>query len=177
MTTTQGGRALDTERMTLTEIDPVQAAALGAGGPGGFEWITGGPVEGTRTGARFLAQAAAEGRYRQGWGMYVLVRDADGLALGAMGFHAPPADGRVEIGYDLVPAARGHGYATEALRALSARVRADPEVTTIVARTEPANTASRAVLTRAGFVRTRGPEPTDGHGEVVTYERGADDGV
>ncbi|RFU86933.1 N-acetyltransferase [Streptomyces triticagri] len=173
MTAARGGHTLATARMTLTAIDPVQAAALGAGGPGGFEWITGGPVEGTRTGARFLAKSAAEGRYRPGWGMYVLVRDADGLALGAMGFHGPPADGRVEIGYDLVPAARGHGCATEALLALSAWALADPDVTTVVARTEPGNTASRAVLTRAGFVRTRGPEPSDEHGEVLTYELGA----
>ncbi|RII11680.1 anhydro-N-acetylmuramic acid kinase [Streptomyces sp. YIM 130001] len=173
MTTTkgaQGGRTLATARMTLTEIDPTQATALSVGGPGGFDWITGGPVEGTRAGAGFLAKAASEGRYRAGWGMYVLVRDADGLALGAMGFHGAPADGRVEVGYDLVPAARGDGYATEALRALSAWALADPAVTTVVARSEPSNTASRAVLARAGFTLTRGPETTDDHGEVVTYE-------
>ncbi|WP_231626765.1 GNAT family N-acetyltransferase [Streptomyces apocyni] len=145
---------LRTARLTLREIPPVSAAALSAGGPGGFRWIEGGPADGSRVGASVLAKAAANGSYRPGWGMYALVRTDDGLALGGMGFHGPPLDGRVEIGYDLVPAAQGQGYATEALRALSTWALATPTVTVIVAHTEHANTASQAVLERAGYTRT-----------------------
>ena len=43
---------------------------------------------------------------------YVIVRRADGVAIGDAGFFGPPdGDGEVEIGYALVPGARGSGYA------------------------------------------------------------------
>ena len=47
----------------------------------------------------------------------MMIRDAtDGLAVGGIGFFGPPdADGAVEVGYGLVPAARGRGLASEAL--------------------------------------------------------------
>ena len=39
--------------------------------------------------------------------------------IGAAGFQGPPDDtGAVRVGYGLAESARGHGYATEALRAL-----------------------------------------------------------
>ncbi|MFP3991671.1 GNAT family N-acetyltransferase [Streptomyces sp. E11-3] len=152
--TTTDTHTLHTARLTLREITPISAAALSGGAPGGFTWIEGGPAEGSRTGAGLVAKTAAEGSYVPGWGMYALVRTEDGLALGAMGFHGPPLDGRVEIGYDLVEAARGHGYATEALRALSTWALATPDVAVVAANTLPTNTASQAVLERAAFHRT-----------------------
>ncbi|MHC0429672.1 GNAT family N-acetyltransferase [Streptomyces sp. O3] len=164
MTTTPKPRALPTARLTLHEVTPTAAAALSAGATGGFTWIEGGPAEGSRIGASHLAKNAAEGVHRPGWSMYALVRTADGLAVGAMGFHGPPADGRVEIGYDLVAAARGQGYATEALRALTAWALASPDVHTVIAHTDPANTPSQAVLERAGFLRTADAD------ETFTYE-------
>ncbi|MFE2012509.1 GNAT family N-acetyltransferase [Streptomyces sp. NPDC059491] len=43
----------------------------------------------------------------------------DGVTVGGIGFHGPPdATGVVTVGYGLLPAARGKGYASEALRAL-----------------------------------------------------------
>ncbi|PZT69224.1 GNAT family N-acetyltransferase [Streptomyces sp. SW4] len=142
------------ERLTLQGVRPASAADLSLGGDGGFAWIEGGPVEGTREGAGLLVKAYEDGAHQPEWGMFALVRREDGLAVGAMGFHAPPdADGRVEIGYDLAEAARGHGYATEALRTLAAWALERAEVTHVYARTEPGNTASQAVLTRAGFTR------------------------
>jgi RimJ/RimL family protein N-acetyltransferase len=84
----------------------------------------------------------------------VLVRREDGRAIGAMGFHSvPDGEGRVEIGYDLVEGARGHGYATEALRALSTWALGRDEVRTVVANVERDNTPSQNVLTRAGFTQ------------------------
>jgi RimJ/RimL family protein N-acetyltransferase len=51
---------------------------------------------------------------------YVIVRQRDGLAVGDAGFRGPPGEGgRVEIGYALVPWARGEGLATAAVRLLS----------------------------------------------------------
>ncbi|MDI3409133.1 GNAT family N-acetyltransferase [Streptomyces cavernicola] len=150
--------------VTLHEVAPPAAANLALGGDGGFDWIEGGPEEGTRIGAGLVAKAEGEGTYVPGWGVYVIARAADGLAVGAMGFHTAPVDGRVEIGYDLVSTARGHGYATAALRSLTAWALAQAGVTTVYARTEPDNTPSQRVLQRAGF-RLTGRTDTE-----CTYE-------
>lgn len=95
-----------------------------------------------------------EGEFLPEWTAYVLVRREDDLAVGAMGFHsAPDEDGRVEVGYDLVEDARGHGYATEALRTLSAWALAQDGVRTVTAVIDRDNVASQGVVTRAGFTR------------------------
>jgi len=59
------------------------------------------------------------------WASRLVVRGFDGLVCGTIGFFGPPepaADGvpETETGYGLVAEARGHGLATEALRALLA---------------------------------------------------------
>ncbi|MEU2562472.1 GNAT family N-acetyltransferase [Streptomyces longispororuber] len=145
---------LAAERVELLEIAPPAVADLAAGGTGGFDWIEGGPCDGTRVGADHVAKAYEAGTHRPEWGSYAVVRSADQRAIGAMGFHgAPDEEGWAEVGYDLVPAARGEGYATEALRALSTWALSLPGVTGLRAVVDEGNTASEAVLTRSGFSR------------------------
>lgn len=142
------------ERLTLEGVTPIAAAGLRAGGGGGFEWLGGGPFEGTRDAAGMMVRAYVSGVHRPEFGLYVLVRREDGRAVGSMCFHAAPdGDGRTEIGYDLVETARGHGYATEALRALAGWALARDDVRRLFAVVEHANAPSRGVLERAGFVR------------------------
>ncbi|MDQ1018385.1 RimJ/RimL family protein N-acetyltransferase [Streptomyces afghaniensis] len=156
---------IPTDRLTLQGVTPAVAGDLATVGDGGFEWLDGGPVEGTRVGSGLVFKQYEDGVHRPEWGMYVLVRREDGRALGAMGFHSVPDEsGRVEVGYDLVEAARGHGYATEALRALSAWALSRDEVRTVVANVERDNAPSHNVLARAGFKAVA--EDT----EQVTYE-------
>lgn len=141
-----------TDRLTLQGITPRSAGDLVAGGDGGFEWIEGGPYQGTREASTFLLKAYASGVHRPEFGVFALVRREDGRAVGGMGFHGvPDEDGRTEIGYDLVEGARGQGYATEALRALSEWALARDDVRTVFAMIERDNLASQAVVTRAGF--------------------------
>ncbi|MEV0092375.1 GNAT family N-acetyltransferase [Streptomyces sp. NPDC050738] len=142
---------IPTERLTLRPVSPEEAADLADGGTGGLAWIEGGPFDGTRRAAGGVVRAAIAGVYDETWGMYALIRTEDGKAIGGMGFHGAPTDGRVEIGYDLAEPARGHGYATEAVRALSAQALQHPTVTTVLAKTDPGNKPSQSVLTRAGF--------------------------
>jgi RimJ/RimL family protein N-acetyltransferase len=142
------------ERLTLQGLTPAAAADLRMGGTGGFEWLGGEPFEGTREAAGMLVKAYEAGVHRPEWGVFALVRNEDGLAIGGMGFHgAPDEEGCAEVGYDLVEEARGHGYATEALRALTAWALARDDVGTLVATVERTNTPSQAVVTRAGFTR------------------------
>ncbi|MFD5075539.1 GNAT family N-acetyltransferase [Streptomyces sp. NPDC058371] len=142
------------ERLTLQGVTPAAAADLTAGGTGGFEWIEGGPFEGTVSAAGMVAKAYAAGTHRPEWGMFVLVRREDGRAVGAIGFHGvPDGESRAEVGYDLVEAARGNGYATEALRALSEWALARDDVKLLFAAVERSNVPSQKVVSRAGFGR------------------------
>ncbi|WP_370112269.1 GNAT family N-acetyltransferase [Streptacidiphilus sp. MAP12-33] len=136
--------------------------------PSGFDWIEGAPGSGVWELAGITARAAEVGWYVPPWGMYVIVRGADDRAVGGIGFHGPPtATGEVELGYELAPAARGAGYATEAVAALAALALEAPDVRAVTARTAPDNTPSQAVLLRAGFTRVPVP-PADG---MVHYRR------
>ncbi|MEU6775569.1 GNAT family N-acetyltransferase [Streptomyces sp. NPDC046759] len=150
------------ERLTLTGVRPTAAHDLRLGGDGGFTWLDGGPYEGTREAASFLMKAYETGVHRPEFGVFVLVRHEDGRAIGGMGFHSvPDEDGRVEIGYDLVEGARGQGYATEALRALAKWALAREDVSSLFATVERDNTASQAVVTRAGFVPAGGEDDAE----------------
>ncbi|MEU3094214.1 GNAT family N-acetyltransferase [Streptomyces sp. NPDC006967] len=145
---------LRSERLTLEGVTPATAADLSLAGDGGYEWVGGAAADGTREGAGMMVKQYEEGVFHPEWGMYVLVRREDDRAVGAMGFHTvPDADGRVEIGYDLVAGARGHGYATEALRTLSARALEQDGVRTVAAVVDHENVPSQKVVARAGFTR------------------------
>ena len=83
---------------------------------------------------------------------YMIVRCSDGLAVGDAGFHGPPgAEGEVEVGYALVPRARGMGLASESVALLTEWALAQPGVSAVSARVEPGNAPSVRVLERFGF--------------------------
>ncbi|MCX5151942.1 GNAT family N-acetyltransferase [Streptomyces sp. NBC_00320] len=148
-----------TERVVLCEISPLVAGDLRDGGTGGFAWAEDGPGEGTRVASGMVAKAREEGTFRPGWGAYAIVRTQDRRAIGGIGFHgAPDAEGNAEIGYDLVPAARGNGYATEALKGLVGWALGQPGVTALHARVDADNAPSHGVVVRAGFERTGSTE-------------------
>jgi [ribosomal protein S5]-alanine N-acetyltransferase len=91
----------------------------------------------------------------------------DGVVVGSIGFFGPPRpadDGtpETEVGYGLVEAARGHGYATEALTAMVAA--AEAEGARLRASVQPSNAASIRVLAKCGFTELRG---TTEDGELV----------
>lgn len=60
-------------------------------------------------------------------------------------------EGHCELGYWLVPDARGQGLGTAAIRLVSRWVLLDTEVYRLVAYAEPHNSASRALLRKCGF--------------------------
>jgi RimJ/RimL family protein N-acetyltransferase len=161
------------ERFTLTGVRPAAARDLRLGGDGGFEWIEGGPYEGTREASGFLVKAYEAGVHRPEFGVFALVRHEDGRAIGGIGFHgAPDEEGRVEIGYDLVEGARGQGYATEAVRTLTEWALARDDVDTVIATIEGANLPSQRVVSRAGFTRATLEEE-----RTAREDHGMDDGL
>lgn len=101
------------------------------------------------------------------WGPRHLVRSFDTLVVGSIGFFGPPdaaPDGvlETEVGYGLVEEARGHGAATEALRALLGQT--DRLGVRVRASVLPENAASIRVLAKCGFTEVRGSSP---EGELV----------
>ena len=91
------------------------------------------------------------------WGPRSIVRGR--TVLGSIGFFGPPAAGpdgapEVEVGFGLVPEARGRGFATEALRGLL--MLTDASGVRVRASARPDNAASLRVLAKAGFTELRG---------------------
>lgn len=81
--------------------------------------------------------------------------------VGSAGFVGPPDEsGTVEIGYEVAPAHRRRGYASEVATALVAWALEQPDIRRVIASPAPDNVASVRVLEQAGLERagTRGDE-------------------
>jgi RimJ/RimL family protein N-acetyltransferase len=142
---------LRTTRLQLHAIDVAEAERLVARSAGPDDvWADDFPFEGD-VGAvgGFLRATEALGEQRP-FGFYRVTRLADGRAIGGTGFKGQPDGGCVEIGYGLVPSARGHGYAAEAVTALLG-VATDNGLSKVIADTTADNIASQRTLIRAGF--------------------------
>jgi RimJ/RimL family protein N-acetyltransferase len=140
-----------TSRLQLHAIDVAEAERIVDRSPGSADiWADDFPFEGD-VGAigGFLRATATHGEQRP-FGFYRITRLADGQAIGGLGFKGQPNDGCVEIGYGLVPSARGHGYVAEAVIALLT-VADDRGLSRVIADTTLDNIASQKTLIRAGF--------------------------
>ena len=84
------------------------------------------------------------------YAMWMLER-RDGTHVGDLCFKGLGADGVVEIGYGILEAHQGRGYATEAVEAAVSWALRDPRVTSVEAEAEEGNLASRRVLEKCGF--------------------------
>jgi ribosomal-protein-alanine N-acetyltransferase len=102
-----------------------------------------------------LPGQAALGRRDEQFGIWVLVERESGKVIGDAGFLGrPDADGLVEIGYSVVPAARRRGFATEAADALVTWALGQPGVRAVLAVSDHDNRPSVRTLERLGFTRT-----------------------
>lgn len=96
---------------------------------------------------------------------HVYLVEHDGALIGTLGVSGPvDGAGRQEIGYGLVPAARGRGLATEAVAALCA-VLERSGVGAVCAQVELGNLPSLRLLERLGFREV--PDGASGHQLLV----------
>src|SRR3954471_1832796 len=145
------GELLRTERLRLRDwtTSPADLAPLADiyGREEVTRWIGGPPtVPPAELPARWAAVHAQDGRY----GCWAVERAA-GVVAGAGAFKPPPNGvGEVEVGWHLHPDSWGHGYATEAARAVIDRGFSAglPEVYAVV---RPGNESSMAVCRRLGM--------------------------
>lgn len=83
------------------------------------------------------------------------IPDAPLQAIGYLNFHAgPDATGMVEVGYTLLPEARGHGYAIEAVRAAFDWAIQGQGVHRFRASVAPDNDRSLNLIGKLGFHQT-----------------------
>jgi RimJ/RimL family protein N-acetyltransferase len=128
-------RLLDSAR----EGDSALAAALGASVVPG--WIT--------------FTEALEHTTPGAWGTRLFMAGEPAELVGWGGFKGPPADGVVELGYEIAEARQGRGLATAAVEAMLVEAFAAPEVLEVIAHTLAERNASNRVLEKAGFTFER----------------------
>jgi len=126
------------------------------------EWL-----EAARNLAAFRAEQLRERPADAPWLLRAIVRAEEGRpreAIGYLNFHAAPDEaGQVEIGYTLLPAARGQGYAIEAVRAMLAWATREHGVRRFRASVAPDNEPSLRLIRKLGFVQTGSQiDPVDG---------------
>lgn len=89
-----------------------------------------------------------------GWGVWLILDRAGEVLVGDVGFKGPPdEEGRVEVGYGVLPPHRGRGFATEAVVALIGWAAGQRDIREATACSLVENTASARVLEKAGFER------------------------
>jgi len=144
------GSVMETQRLSLTPIDRATALAIMDDDRTGRAWHEQFPREDDRDGVGgWLSHGDPV------FADFVIVERASGQAVGTIGFFGPPDEtGTVMIGYGLVEPARGHGYATEALRALVGYAAGQPGAKRMIADPEKGNAPSQRVLSKAGFTQT-----------------------
>lgn len=157
---------LPTPRLILRPLTLDEARAVVSGDRAGRSWSAGYPAEGDVEIARLVLQHPPHTEREILFGTRQIIDRESGLVIGALGFFGPPdADGQVELGYGVVPEARGVGIATEAVGALLAFADAQPDVSRVVASAELMNRPSLRVLEKNGL------EPTGEDGDLRHYAR------
>lgn len=140
---------LETARLQLRELEPADAGDLLEilGDPVAMEYYPA-PFDRDRVAAWI---EWARGSYRDnGFGLWAVIRRSDGRFLGDCGPMLQPVEGRLvpEVGYHIVAAEQGHGYATEAARAARDWAFANTTFDTVCSLVAPVNAPSRAVAAK-----------------------------
>jgi RimJ/RimL family protein N-acetyltransferase len=108
------------------------------------------PVPYRREDAEAFVGSVAPRTWSEGGALFAVEPAGGGELLGSMGLHHLE-DGLGAVGYWTVPAARGQGLTTQALRVLSRWVIEDLGATRLEALVMAGNTASVRVAERAGY--------------------------
>jgi len=146
--------ALETARLTVTPFTSVLAkTALTGRAHLGHALDVRVPADWLRDDEEILPllvemmQADPEGGAYERWGWWLILHRAERTLIGEVSFRESlDGTGTVEIGYGVVAAYQGHGYATEAAGAVLDWVLRQPGVARVVASCLRDNLASRRVL-------------------------------
>ncbi len=106
----------------------------------------------------------------QNWLTYFPIHRVDNKLIGSGGYKGKPSkDGVVEIGYEIAPAYRNRGLATEFSKALIDYAFQNNEVQSVIAHTLAFENPSTSVLKKCGFVKVEEIEDTE-DGQIWKWE-------
>jgi RimJ/RimL family protein N-acetyltransferase len=124
--------------------------------------------------ARYIAEGPGASYAQHGFCMYAVERKDDGRTLGMCGLLRRDTHPDVEIGFAMLPAGRGQGYAREAALATLQFASARLGLARIVAITAPENARSIRLLEALGFRFERMVRfTTDGESRLFVLDRTA----
>ena len=105
-----------------------------------------------------------------GWLSFWALHRADNALIASVGFKGKPdANGKIEIGYSVIPEYRRQGFASEMVEAALGYGFANPAVTAILAQTRVDNFPSMKVLERFGMKQT-GTSHDEDEGEMFVWK-------
>lgn len=119
----------------------------------------------------YLAAGPLQSYEDHGFGLYLVTLASDGTPIGMCGLLRRQTLDDVDLGFALIPAFCGAGYAREAGAAMLAHARADLALTRVVAIVQPANEASIRVLEALGFSREQSIEHGDDRPPLLLFGR------
>lgn len=146
----QSGRpipVLTTERLRLRPgaFEDAESLHRAFSDPPSMQWWTEAPYTSLEQTRAHLARPG------MGWRRWVITAHGSNLALGFVVAGEKRQGNVSEVGYMLVPDARGHGYAREALGGVLDQLFRAEGQRKAVADTDPENLASRRLLEQMGF--------------------------
>lgn len=147
-----------TPRIELVSLSPAFLDNLLGGrnfiaeGMGGFPLPPGWPDEADATILKLrLDQMRSEPETQQWLVRALVLREGGRVMAGHIGFHGPPRDGMVELGYTVFPRYRRQGLATEAAQAMMDWAARQEPVQRFRVSIAPDNEASLAMAAKLGF--------------------------
>lgn len=109
--------------------------------------------------------------YREhGYGLWCVLRRDTGAPVGICGLLNRDTLPAPDVGYALLPAARGIGFAREAVAGVLAHARESLQLSRVVAIVSPVNARSALVIESLGYQRTRLVVAAPGADPVWLYE-------
>jgi ribosomal-protein-alanine N-acetyltransferase len=161
-------RLLSPEQMDRVAAGEVEALAGDLDAIIGADWL-----REVRWLAAMRAKQVRERPRDRPWLLRAIVRaepDQPRAVIGYLNFHAGPnAEGQVEIGYTLMPEARGQGYAIEAVRAMFTWATRAHGIRRFRASVAPDNERSLNLIGKLGFRHT-GEQWDPDDGRELVYE-------
>ena len=100
---------------------------------------------------RYIVENPMASYARFGFGLYLTTLKGDDAPIGICGLLRRNTLADVDIGFAMLPAYWGQGYALESARVVQEHARRDIGLTRIVAIVSPGNRASQALLAKLGF--------------------------
>jgi RimJ/RimL family protein N-acetyltransferase len=113
---------------------------------------------------QYSLERLTENEEENGWWTYFPIHKNDNKLIGSGGYKGKPtSDGTVELGYEIAPAYRNRGLATEMTKGLIENALKENRVKSIIAHTLGQENPSTKVLQKCGFEKVQAiNDPDDG---------------